>query len=105
MYIEFIDKKTGKLIENSKKMRQKYGEKQASKIYQRLTDIEACDNLAVLKTIPGKCHKLNADREGQYAIHLIEPYRLIFRPIYTDPVFKEENVRGILLLELCTDYH
>ena len=45
----------------------------------RLTQIEAADNLTVLKTLPGtRLHPLKGNRKGQFSVDLDHPYRLLF---------------------------
>ncbi len=51
------------------------------KLKQRLDDILAADTLAVLETLPGHYHCLSANRAGQWACSLEEPYRLVFIPM------------------------
>jgi proteic killer suppression protein len=50
------------------------------KLKQRLDDIRAADTMAVLETLPGHYHPLTANRAGQWACSLEEPYRLVFKP-------------------------
>lgn len=35
--------------------------------------------------MPGRCHQLTADRQGQFAVHLWGQFRLIFTPNH-DPI-------------------
>lgn len=51
------------------------------KLKQRLDDIYAVDTMAVLETLPGHYHPLTANRAGQWACSLEEPYRLVFKPL------------------------
>jgi proteic killer suppression protein len=55
------------------------------KLKQRLDDIRAAESLAVLQSLPGHYHPLSADRAGEWACHLEEPRRLVFRPIESLP--------------------
>jgi proteic killer suppression protein len=63
-----------------------------------------------MKTLPGRCHELTADRKGQLAIDLDGPYRLIFEPA-NEPLPIDDSgsldwscvtIIRILLIE---DYH
>lgn len=51
----------------------------AVKIHQRIEQIEAVDtvNLLVQYSV-GRCHRLSGNRQGQYAMDLVHPYRLVF---------------------------
>jgi toxin HigB-1 len=51
------------------------------KLKQRLDDMRAASTMAVLETLPGRYHALTADRAGQWACSLEEPYRLVFQPL------------------------
>ena len=56
-----------------------YGPKMTEKIHQRLDEIRASDSVeSMIKFHIGRCHALMQDRRGQYAMDLIQPYRLIF---------------------------
>lgn len=52
---------------------------------RRLAALRAAPTLADMKGVPGNCHPLHADRDGQFAVDLWGPYRLIFEPDH-DPV-------------------
>ncbi len=51
----------------------------AKKIFMRLDQFRAAENLSVMKNF-GRCHELRADCEGQLAIDLVHPNRMIFVP-------------------------
>ena len=51
----------------------------AVKIQQRIDEISAVDSVEdMIQYRIGRCHLLNGDRIGQYAVDLIHPYRLVF---------------------------
>jgi proteic killer suppression protein len=66
-------------------MTKELGAEQAKRLRQRLDELEAASDLAVLRTLPGRTHELSGDRKGQLSIDLKHPYRLIFAPSH-DPV-------------------
>jgi toxin HigB-1 len=82
----------------------------SGRLKQRLDDIRAADCLAVLETLPGRYHPLKADRAGEWACDLEQPYRLVFRPLGDPlPVSKDgrldtANVTAVSLVEV-VDYH
>ena len=78
---------------------------------RRLDDLRAADALADISHLPPtRCHELKGDREGQLAINLKHPYRLIFEPA-NEPIPKKEDggldwtkTTAILIIEV-EDYH
>lgn len=50
----------------------------AKKIHQRIDELTAADSVEMMIQYHiGRCHRLTGDREGQYALDLEHPYRLI----------------------------
>ncbi len=45
----------------------------------------------------GRCHPLQGDRQGEYAMDLVQPYRLIFQ--------KKEKAVEIVIIKGIEDYH
>ena len=45
----------------------------------------------------GRCHQLSMNREGQYAVDLVHPYRLIFEKV-------DAGIQVVMIIEI-TDYH
>ncbi|HEY9595786.1 MAG TPA: killer suppression protein HigA [Spirochaetia bacterium] len=80
------------------------------KLKQRLDDMLAADSMAVLETLPGHYHALTADRAGQWACSLEEPYRLVFLPVGNPlPVSKDgrldtTRVTAVRIVEV-VNYH
>lgn len=104
MYIRFIDDKIRKLCEDEKVALRKLGDKDTTKLFQRVGEIRAADNLAILRTLrAARCHPLHNDRKGQYAVDLVHPRRLVFLPEY-DGTFEERLVTDVVLIEVI-DYH
>lgn len=51
----------------------------AEKIHQRIDEIAAADTVEMMIQFHiGRCHLLKGDRSGQYAVDLVQPYRLVF---------------------------
>jgi proteic killer suppression protein len=74
-------------------------EKATGRLRQRLDDIRAAESMSVLTTLPGRYHRLSADRSGQWACSIDGPYRLVFEPIET-----ASGRNAVRLLEV-VDYH
>ena len=53
----------------------------AKKIMTRYYDIDAADTLDDLYQIPqARCHELKGNKQGELALDLIHPFRLIIKP-------------------------
>ena len=111
MEISFATPKLQKLCNNANKLRGEFGPKCAVKIQCRLAELGAAECLEDLRNLPGpRCHELKADRDGQLAVDLEHPKRLIFVPNH-DPVpvgvnggLDWQNVTQVQIIEIC-DYH
>lgn len=80
MEVTFDTNKLAKTCGSESKLRGEFGPRMAEVIMQRLADLAAADNLEVMKMLPGKCHELTVDLKGMLALHLVQPYRLVFKP-------------------------
>lgn len=75
-----------------------YGEGMADKITQRIMELQSADNVELLiQYSVGRCHPLNGNRNGQYAMDLVHPYRLIFE--------KKGNILQLVRIISIEDYH
>ena len=109
MEISFETARLAKLCSSEKKLRGKYGPRQAGLIQQRIMDLAAAETLAVMRLLPGRCHELVGNFAGHLALDLVHPDRFLFRPDH-DPVPTKD---GALVWELVTkievvgigDYH
>ena len=69
-----------------------------AKIHQRIDEIAASDTVEeMIQWHIVRCHRLQGDRAGQYAMDLTHPYRLIFE--------KNENEIQIVNILDIVDYH
>ena len=51
----------------------------AEKIHQRIDEIKAATSVDMLIQFSiGRCHQLQGNRKGEYAMDLVHPYRLVF---------------------------
>ena len=79
MEITYKNKKMKDVCTNYSCAVKKYGEHMAYKIHQRIDSIRAFDRVEELIAHKiGRCHALQNNRKGQYAMDLEHPYRLIF---------------------------
>ena len=86
MGVAFDDRALGEMCESEKELRKRCGTVRAKKIQTRIQQLRAAATLEDMRSLPGHCHELTADRAGQLAVDLDQPYRLLFRPRdETDP--------------------
>lgn len=98
MDIEYRTKKLEKICTDASVARKVYSVKMAEKIQMRIDEIRASDSVeSMIKYQIGKCHELKGDRDGQYAVNLVQPYRLIFEK-------KDKEITIVRIIEI-TDYH
>lgn len=96
---------------NSTKALQAYGTRRAKVIMTRLAILKAAKTLEQVPTTPpDRRHQLRGDRDEQYAVDLVHPYRLIFEPNH-DPLPRKhdggidtQQVSAITIMEVI-DYH
>ena len=110
MEIQFYTKKLKKIFNSEYELARTYG-KLSPKIMLRMNVLRNAPNLASVPiTPPDRCHELIADRAGQFAVDLIHPHRLVFRPSECPPPRKKdggidkENVVSIMIIEV-VNYH
>ena len=98
MLIEYRKKQLEKVCTDALVARKKYGNLMARKIFQRIGEIEASDTVeTMVEHRLGRCHPLTGDRQGQYAVDLVQPYRMVFT--------KEGDSIQIATIEEIVDYH
>ena len=92
-------------------MRRKYGSRGSKAIQSRLAVLRNAPNLsAVPTTKPERRHLLKGQRAGEYAVDLVHPYRLVFKPAHTpvpklpDGGLDTGRVTAITIIEV-VDYH
>lgn len=110
MIILFATNDLEKVCTNRSSAVKKYNLVRAKLITRRLDDLLAADNLAVMRTLTGKCHELGEDRKGQLAVHLDGQWRLIFVPA-NDPLPHKNDggldwaqITSVKIIEI-GDYH
>ena len=110
MDIVFGNKKLKKRFGSDVALQKKYGE-QVEVIRMREKILRKAKSLADVPTSkPERRHQLKGKREGQFAVDLKHPYRLIFEPDY-EPIPRKddggidlEKVTKIKIIEV-VDYH
>lgn len=79
METSYKSKKLEKICMDFSAARKAYGIKMAEKIHMRIDQISAVETVEVMIQFRiGRCHRLEGDRKHQYAVDLVQPFRLIF---------------------------
>ena len=64
---------------DAQEARRKYGARMAKTIFMRVTELGLAKSVEeLLHFHVGRCHALKGDRQGQFAMDLVHPYRLVF---------------------------
>ena len=98
MEIKYKSRKLEKTLTIASLTQKQYGEEMAYKINQRLQEIRASSSVEqMIQYKIGRCHLLKGNRQNQFALDLIHPYRLVFEKIGND-------IQIVKILEVI-DYH
>lgn len=111
MDIAFRTRKLEKTFNSAGTLRKAYGDRMAKTIMMRLAVLKNARNLGLVPTTPpDRRHQLRADRDEQFAVDLVQPYRLVFEPNH-DPLPRREDggidtdqVTAITIVDVI-DYH
>jgi len=110
MNIEYSTNRLRKQLSSASEIKRAFGVN-AKRVAQRMADITAAPNLAVLQQIPAaNCHQLTGDREGEWAVDISANHRMIFE-ISHDPIptHDDGSVNTILVTDIriieTSDYH
>lgn len=98
MNITYKSNKIKKICTDAKTAERQYGQKMADKIHLRIDQIASADTVEMMIQFHiGRCHPLTHNRKGQYALDLIQPYRLVFEK-------NGDEIQIANILEI-VDYH
>jgi len=104
MQIDVPDKKLRKILSNNKEIRKKYNILD-KKIMARISMLQTVDNLNQVPTDqPERCHLLDHEYKGCYAISIKENWRLIIKPDGYDMPYNKEEITKIKIMDI-VDYH
>ena len=79
LVVKYKSKKLEKVCTNFSCAKKDYGERMATLIHQRIDEIKAATSVDMLIQFSiGRCHQLQGNRKGEYAMDLVHPYRLVF---------------------------
>lgn len=98
MEVAYKNNAIKKVCEDMSFAKKRHGVLMAEKISQRIDEIRASESVEEMcKFKIGGCHFLHQDRKGQYALNLVQPYRLIFEQ-------KDVSIHIVTIIEI-VDYH
>lgn len=106
MDISFRNSRMQRRCESEKELRRAYGALCAKRILARIADLVAASSLADFRGLPGRCHALKADRQGQFALELSDGWRLILEPVPGCPDWSTPwtEIDVVEIVEI-VDYH
>ena len=109
--VEVRKRSLAKALNSERDLVRKYGHDMANVLRTRLGVLENAPNLAAVPTgKPVRRHLLKADRAGQFAVDLVHPYRLVFKPNHRpvprrpDGGIDTERVTAVTIIDV-VDYH
>ena len=103
MKIEYKSNRLKRACTDLSVAKKDYGLNMAKLIHQRVNEISSADSVEMLCQFSiGKCHQLEGNRTGQYAMNLVQPYRLVFERISIEEEGRNIEIVRILSIE---DYH
>lgn len=111
MDISFKNNKLAKSCNNSDAAIKRWGADNAKRIMQRLKELQHSDTLADVFFFPAaRCHELQGDLKGRFAVDVLHPFRLIFVPAHNPLPYKDdggldlEKITAVVILGV-EDYH
>jgi len=109
--ISFETRKLAKVFNTKKELDREYGTELSKTITKRLSLMEAANCLnEVPITPPFRRHELKHNRKGQFAVDLVHPHRLVFKPnhnplpVRADGGLDLRRITAITILGV-EDYH
>lgn len=106
----FITEKLQKQLSSQRDLQRKWGDAGAKRITLRLQQLAAAVTLEDMRQLPGRCHELSGDRDGELAVDVHQGHRLVFQPTL-DPFPEKDDggldwrqVESITVTEI-VDYH
>lgn len=107
MDIYYKSKQIEKMCNQAQEAVKKLGPDMAKKLRQRMTELKAADILADISHLPpARLHELDGGRNGELAVDLTQPFRLVFKPcdFRKGMLIDKTQVTAITILEV-TNYH
>lgn len=111
MEITFRQRRLKKAFDSERELQKRFGKRMAKKIAMRMAVLRNARTLSMVPTSkPERRHQLDADRDGQFAVDLLHPHRLVFEPSHNplprreDGGIDTDRVTAITIVNVI-DYH
>ena len=79
--VYFKTRKLARVFNSERELKKRYGDRMARTIAIRLAVLKNARNLSMVPASPpDRLHKLAGKRKNQYAVDLVQPWRLVFEP-------------------------
>lgn len=107
MDIYYKNKQINKICNQSQVAITKLGSAMAKKLQQRMTELKAADVLSDISHLPpARLHELEGGRNGELAVDLKHPFRLVFKSndFRKGIPIDKTKVKAITIMEVI-DYH
>lgn len=89
------DKKLTKVLNSPRLMTKEFGKDRAMRIMARLDEFDAAKNLAQIPSdSPPRCHKLQGNLQGEFAVDVSGNYRMIFEGYDKNDVISTKKSRN-----------
>lgn len=89
------DKKLTKVLNSPRLMTKEFGKDRARRIMARLDEFDAAKNLAQIPSdSPPRCHKLQGNLQGEFAVDVSGNYRMIFEGYDKNDVISTKKSRN-----------
>lgn len=109
--ISFANRRLERVFNSEKELIRRYGAPMGRKIQTRMAVLRGANNLGLVpRERPTRRHQLSQDRDEEFAVDLVHPYRLVFVPDHNpmprldDGGIDISNVTAIQIREV-VDYH
>ena len=111
MDIDFAQRKLEKTFNSVRALQKAMGQVMAKTIAMRMAVLRHAPTLSMVPvTRPDRCHQLEGQRAGQFAVDLAHPHRLVFKPNHNpvprtnDGGIDKNQITAITIIEVI-DYH
>jgi len=111
MEVTFTNARIHKLCNSAEKLKGKYGPRMARLIQRRLLELADVETLNDMFAIVGaRCHPLTGNLRERFAVDLVHPDRLVFKPA-NDPLPRKPDggldLAHVTIIEVMAigDYH
>lgn len=109
--IQFSTRKLERVINNKRDLIRKYGDRMARTIMVRMAVLKGADHLGLVPVDkPDRRHQLTGPLKDHFAVDLVHPFRLVFRPDHQPIPRKNDggiDLEAVTAIEIAKviDYH